>query len=161
MNFLIIFSPIILFFNFILVYLILQKINYINYLKNLFYTFFFVLISISLIILKFFNHINFQEIVYLYFSFFCISFISFNLIQLPISSLHVSLIRMIKKYPNINKNQIQIKFNLKNIFDQRIKRLIKTNIITKKKSTLKLKNDKFLIALNLINLIRRLYGFRM
>lgn len=159
MHFLITLSPIILFLNFMLVYLILQKINCINYLTNLLNTFFFIFILISLIILKFLNYINFQEIIYLYFSFFCISFISFNLIQLPISSLHVTLLRMIKKYPNIDKNQIQIKYNLKNIFDQRIKRLVKTNVIVKGNSKLKLKNNKFLIVLRLIGFVRKLYGF--
>jgi len=159
MHFLITLSPIILFLNFMLVYLILQKINCINYLTNLLNTFFFIFILISLIILKFLNYINFQEIIYLYFSFFCISFISYNLIQLPISSLHVTLLRMIKKYPNIDKNQIQIKYNLKNIFDQRIKRLVKTNVIVKGNSKLKLKNNKFLIVLRLIGLVRKLYGF--
>jgi len=66
---------------------------------------------------------------------------------------------MIKKYPNIDKNQIQIKYNLKNIFDQRIKRLVKTNVIVKGNSKLKLKNNKFLIVLRLIGLVRKLYGF--
>ena len=160
MYFLIISAPVIIFLNFTIVCLILQKINYINYLKNLFYTFFFILILISFVILKFFKYFNLQEIIYLYFSFFCISFIFFNLIQLPISSLHITLLRMIKKSPYIHKNQIQIKLNLKNIFDQRIKRLEKTNVIIKKKSKLKLKNNKFLIALHLISLIRRLYGMK-
>lgn len=142
----------------VLVYLIIQQINNSSYLKKLYFLFFIFFTFTLILNIKFFHYLVLQEMIYIYFCFFCNFFIFLNFIQVPISSLQINLLRLINNCPNLEKNQIISKYNLEEIINLRIKRLLKEKIIFKKNKNYALRKRNILFLDNLLNLIKKIYG---
>ena len=107
-----------------------------------FFTFFLFLTLILIIIYKLSPYLNDQVIFYLIFSYLCSYYIFMCLIQAPISSLQLTLLRIIYLNPGISRKEILKKYNSKHIFEERIRRLESSNIIYKNKSSFFLKSNK-------------------
>ena len=141
-------------------FFLLQIINKKKYLLNLLISFFLnsIVLLINIYILN--NKISHEQIFYLFFIFLCNSFIFISLIQLPISSLQLTILRMINLNPGITKKIILKKYNPNIIFEERIKRLESTNVIYKKNSSYFLKDFKILLYLRVLNLLKKIFGIK-
>ena len=67
---------------------------------------------------------------------------------------------MIYLYPGINKKQILKKYNINNIFKERIERLESGQIIYKKNSSYFIKNYKIILYLNYTKILRRILNIK-
>lgn len=143
-----------------IVFLFFQFFSNQKYLSNLIISF-FIMFSLNLIIIyKFNQYLNSQQIFYLIFAYLCNSFIFMCLVQTPISSLQLTLLRIIRLKPGINKKNIIKKYNSHHIFEERIKRLESTNIIYKKNSSYFLKNKKILLYLNFLFILKKMFNIK-
>ena len=156
----IIFLPIVSILLSSILFLFLQFLSNKKYLSNLIISFFVIFVLILIIIYEFGQNLNNQQIFYLIFAYLCNSFIFICLIQTPISSLQLTLLRMIHLNPGISRKKIIKRYNSNHIFDERIKRLETTNIIHKNKSSLFLKNKKILLYLNFLLILRKIFNIR-
>lgn len=84
-----------------------------------------------------------------------------NLIQIPISSLQVKLLRIISKNNGLNEKKINSKYTPSNIFEERIKTFINNETIIKEKSILKLRSQKILIFYMFLKYFKALYNVRL
>ena len=141
---------------FLLVQLLFSKKYLLNLLISLFFSFLFIL---SIIYISFDNLTN-QQIFYLIFSYLCVSFIFMSLIQLAISSLQLTILRMIDLNPGISKKEILKKYNSSHIFEERIKRLVNTDIIYKKNSSYFLKDVKILMYLKFLIILKKIFNIK-
>ena len=82
------------------------------------------------------------------------------LIQTPISSLQLTILRIIYLNPGISRNEIKKKYNPKHIFKERIRRLVSSNIIYKNKSSFFLKSKKILLFLNFILILKKIFNIK-
>ena len=114
-----------------ILFLFFQLFSNKNYLSNLIISFFVIFFLILIIIYKLSPNLNDQEIFYLIFAYLCSSYIFMCLIQSPISSLQLTILRMIYLNPGIRKKEIFKKYNSNNIFEERIRRLESGGIIYK------------------------------
>ena len=94
---------------------------------------------------------------YLIFVYLCNSFIFMNLIQASVSSIQLVLLKIIYLNPGISKKAILKKYNSRNLFEQRLKRLKSGNIIGIKKNSYFLKNNKILLVLNFFLILKKLF----
>ena len=131
-----------------------------NYLSNLIISFFVIFFLILIIIYKLSPNLNDQEIFYLIFAYLCSSYIFMCLIQTPISSLQLTILRIIYLNPGISRKEIIKKYNSKHIFEERIERLEATNIIYRNKSSFFLKNKKILLYLNFLLILKKLFNIK-
>ena len=127
-----------------------------NLLVSLLLAFIFILTTIYLL----FSYLTDQQIVYLIFAHLCNSYIFMSLIQLPISSLQLTILRMIDLNPGITKKKILKKYDSNRIFEERIKRLEATDIIYRKNSSYFLKDIKILIYLKFLLFFKRLFNIK-
>ena len=123
-------------------------------------SFFLISLSILFIIYELSPNLSDQQIFYIIFAYLCNSYIFVTLIQLPISSLQLTLLRIICLNPGISRKKIIKRYNSNHIFDERIKRLETTSIIYKNKSSLFLKNKKILLYLNFLLILRKIFNIR-
>ena len=156
----IIFLPFISIFLSSILFLFFQLFSNKKYLLNLLISFFLISLSILFIIYKLSPNLSDQQIFYIIFAYLCNSYIFVTLIQLPISSLQLTLLRIIYLNPGISRKKIIKRYNSNHIFDERIKRLETTNIIHKNKSSLFLKNKKILLYLNFLLILRKIFNIR-
>ena len=161
LNFLIVFSPFVFTLFYVLVFFLVQQLSNEKYLSKLIYSFIFVLLLEIFLITKFYNFLNTQQIFYILFIFICNSFIFMNLIQIPISSLQVKLLRIISKNNGLNEKKINSKYTPSNIFEERIKTFINNETIIKEKSILKLRSQKILIFYMFLKYFKALYNVRL
>jgi len=161
LNFLIVFSPFVFTLFYVLVFFLVQQLSNKKYLSKLIYSFIFVLLLEIFLITKFYNFLNTQQIFYILFIFICNSFIFMNLIQIPISSLQVKLLRIISKNNGLNEKKINSKYTPSNIFEERIKTFINNETIIKEKSILKLRSQKILIFYMFLKYFKALYNVRL
>jgi len=161
LNFLIVFSPFVFTLFYVLVFFLVQQLSNKKYLSKLIYSFIFVLLLEIFLITKFYNFLNTQQIFYILFIFICNSFIFMNLIQIPISSLQVKLLRIISKNNGLNEKKINLKYTPSNIFEERIKTFINNETIIKEKSILKLRSQKILIFYMFLKYFKALYNVRL
>ena len=131
-----------------------------KYLSNLIISFFVIFLVNLIIIYKFNQNLSYQQIFYLVFAYLCNSFIFMCLVQAPISSLQLTLLRIIRSNPGINKKKIIKKYNSHHIFEERIKRLESTDIIYKKNSSFFLKNKKILLYLNFLFILKKMFNIK-
>jgi hypothetical protein len=82
------------------------------------------------------------------------------LIQAPIRSLQLTILRIIYLNPGISRKEIIKKYNSKHIFEERIRRLEVTNIICRNKSSFFLKNKKILLYLNFLLILKKLFNIK-
>ena len=156
----IIFLPFISIFLSSILFLFLQLFLNKKYLLNLLISFFLISLSILFIIYKLRPNLSDQQIFYIICAYLCNSYIFVTLIQLPISSLQLTLLRIIYLNPGIGRKKIIKRYNSNHIFDERIKRLETTNIIHKNKSSLFLKNKKILLYLNFLLILRKIFNIK-
>ncbi len=131
-----------------------------KYLSNLIISFFLIFVLILIIIFEFSQNLSEQQIFYLIFAYLCNSFIFMCLIQTPISSLQLTILRIIYLNPGISRKEIIKKYNSKHIFEERIERLEATNIIYRNKSSFFLKNKKILLYLNFLLILKKLFNIK-
>ncbi len=131
-----------------------------KYLLNLIISFFLIFVLILIIIFEFSQNLSDQQIFYLIFAYLCNSFIFMCLIQAPISSLQLTILRIIYLNPGISRKEIIKKYNSKHIFEERIERLEATNIIYRNKSSFFLKNKKILLYLNFLLILKKLFNIK-
>ena len=143
-----------------ILFLFFQLFSNKNYLSNLIISFFVIFFLILIIIYKLSPNLNDQEIFYLIFAYLCSSYIFMCLIQAPISSLQLTILRIIYLNPGISRKEIIKKYNSKHIFEERIRRLEATNIIYRNKSSFFLKNKKILLYLNFLLILKKLFNIK-
>ena len=143
-----------------ILFLFLQFLSNKKYLSNLIISFFVIFVLILIIIYEFGQNLNNQQIFYLIFAYLCNSFIFICLIQTPISSLQLTLLRMIHLNPGISRKKIIKKYNSNNVFEERIKRLETSDIIYRDKSSLFLKNKKILLILNFLLILKKMFNIK-
>ena len=131
-----------------------------KYFSNLLISFFFIFFLILIIIYKLSPDLKNNQIFYLIFAYLCNSFIFMSIIQLPISSLQLTIFRMIYLNPGISRKKIIKKYNSNRIFEERIRRLEVSNIIYKNKSTFFLKNKKILLYLNFYLILKKIFNVK-
>ena len=156
----IIFLPFISIFLSSILFLFFQLFINKKYLLNLLISFFLISFSILFIIYKLSPNLSDQQIFYIIFAYLCNSYIFVTLIQMPISSLQLTLLRIICLNPGISRKKIIKRYNSNHVFDERIKRLEATNIIYKNKSSLFLKNKKILLYLNFLLILKKIFNIK-
>ena len=143
-----------------IVFLFLQFFSNKKYLPNLIISFFIIFVLNLIIIYKFNQYVNHQQVFYLIFAYLCNSFIFMCLIQTPISSLQLTLLRLVRSNPGINKKKILKKYNSHQVFEERIKRLESSNIIYRNNSSFFLKSKKILLYLNFLFILRKMFNIK-
>ena len=143
-----------------ILFLFFQFFSNKKYLSNLIISFFLIFVLILIIIFEFSQNLSDQQIFYLIFAYLCNSFIFMCLIQAPISSLQLTILRIIYLNPGISRKEIIKKYNSKHIFEERIRRLEATNIIYRNKSSFFLKNKKILLYLNFLLILKKLFNIK-
>ena len=143
-----------------ILFLFFQFFSNKKYLLNLIISFFLIFLLILIIIYEFSQNLSDQQIFYLIFAYLCNSFIFMCLIQAPISSLQLTILRIIYLNPGISRKEIIKKYNSKHIFEERIRRLEATNIIYRNKSSFFLKNKKILLYLNFLLILKKLFNIK-
>jgi len=161
LNFLVLFLPFIFTFFYSLTFLILQQISDKKYLSKLIYSFLFLLLLKIILIIKFYNFFNIQEIFYILFAFTCNCFIFMNLIQVPISSLQVKLLRMVSKNKGIKEKKINSLYDSNRIFEERLKTFVNNGTVKKKNSLIKLNSKKILIFYVFFKFVKALHNVRL
>ena len=131
-----------------------------NYLSNLIISFFLIFFLVLIVIYKLGPALTDQQIFYLIFAYLCSSFIFMCIIQAPISSLQLTILRLIYLNPGISRKKILKKYNSGDIFEERIRRLETTNIIYKNKSSFFLKNKKILLFLNFTLVLKKIFNIK-
>ena len=122
------------------------------------------LIFIFFFIMFFIYKLNFNlsdhQIFYIIFAYLCNSFIFMNLVQGCVSSLQLTILKIIYLNPGISKKEIMKKYNSKHLFEQRIRRLESADIIYKDKSSFFLKNKKILLVLNFSLIFKKIFNIK-
>ena len=160
LNIVVIFLPFLSVFVSSILFLIFQKISNKNYLLNLIVSFFAIFFLILIVTYKINSNISDKEVFYLIFTYICFFWLFLCLIQSQVSSLQLTILRMIYLYPGINKKQILKKYNINNIFKERIERLESGQIIYKKNSSYFIKNYKIILYLNYTKILRRILNIK-
>ena len=143
-----------------ILFLLFQIFTNKNYLSNLIVSFFLIFFLVLIVIYKIRSDLTDQQIFYLIFAYLCNSFIFMCLIQTPISSLQLTILRMIYSNPGIGRKKIIKKYNSNHVFEERIKRLETTNIIYRNKSSFFLKNKKILWYLNFLLILKKIFNIK-
>ena len=160
LNIVVVFLPFLSVFISSILFLIFQKISNKNYLLNLIVSFFVIFFLILIVTYKINSNISDKEVFYLIFTYICFFWLFLCLIQSQVSSLQLTILRMIYLYPGINKKQILKKYNINNIFKERIERLESGQIIYKKNSSYFIKNYKIILYLNYTKILRRILNIK-
>ena len=160
LNIVVVFLPFLSVFISSILFLIFQKISNKNYLLNLIVSFFVIFFLILIVTYKINSNISDKEVFYLIFTYICFFWLFLCLIQSQVSSLQLTILRMIYLYPGINKKQILKKYNINSIFKERIERLESGQIIYKKNSSYFIKNSKIILYLNYTKILRRILNIK-
>ena len=140
-----------------ILFLIFQIFSNKNYLLNLIISFLTIFSLILVITYKISSSISDKEVFYLIFTYMCTFYLFMCLIQSQVSSLQLTILRMIYLYPGIGKKEILKKYNANNIFNERIKRLESGGMIYKKNSSFFIKNNKIILYLNFTKILRKIF----
>ena len=140
-----------------ILFLIFQIFSNKNYLLNLIISFLTIFSLILVITYKISSSINDKEVFYLIFTYMCTFYLFMCLIQSQVSSLQLTILRMIYLYPGISKKEILKKYNANNIFNERIKRLESGGMIYKKNSSFFIKNNKIILYLNFTKILKKIF----
>jgi len=140
-----------------ILFLIFQIFSNKNYLLNLIISFLTIFSLILVITYKISSSISDKEVFYLIFTFMCTFYLFMCLIQSQVSSLQLTILRMIYLYPGISKKEILKKYNANNIFNERIKRLESGGMIYKKNSSFFIKNNKIILYLNFTKILKKIF----
>ena len=102
-----------------------KKKYFINLMISLIFIFFFIMFFIYKLNFNLSDH----QIFYIIFAYLCNSFIFMHLVQACVSSLQLTILKIIYLNPGISKKEIIKKYNSKHLFEQRIRRLESADII--------------------------------
>jgi hypothetical protein len=83
-----------------------------------------------------------------------------NLIQIPVSALQLTILRIVYLNPGISKKEIIKKYNSDHIFEEKIRRLKSSGIIDKNKTSYFLKNRKILLILNSFLILKKIFNVK-
>ena len=158
LNIIVIFLPFLSVFVSSILFLIFQIFSNKNYLLNLIVSFLIMFFLILVITYKFSSNITDREIFYLIFTYICAFYLFMCLIQSQVSSLQLTILRMIYLYPGISKREVLKKYNAGNIFKARIERLKSGGIIYKKNSSFFIKNNKIILYLNFTKILKKIFS---
>ena len=157
LNTFIIFMPFVLSILSAILFLYLQIFLKNKYFNNLIISLILPLILNLFIIFRLNYNLDENKIFYLIFVYLCNSFIFMNLIQASVSSIQLVLLKIIYLNPGISREAILKKYNSRNLFEQRLKRLKSGNIIGIKKNSYFLKNNKILLVLSFFLILKKLF----
>ena len=143
-----------------ILFLFFQFFSNKKYISNLLISFFLIFFLILISIYKLSPNLNDQQIFYLIFAYLCNSCIFMNLMQVPVSSLQLKVLRIIYLNPGISRKKIIKKYNSNHIFEERLRRLVSGDIIVKNKSSFFLKNKKILLILNFFLILKKLFNIK-
>ena len=160
LNIYILFFPFISIFVSSLIFLFFQIFLKKKYFINLIISFIFFLFVNIFLIYKFYSNFSDREIFYTIFVYLCNSFIFINLIQMCVSSVRLTILKIIYSNPGITKKNILIKYNPSHLFDQRIVRLKSGGIISQKGSNLFIKNKRILLVLNFFLIMKKIFNIK-
>ena len=160
-DFLILLLPFLTTLIYVLTFLISQLLKRNSYLSNLLYSFVLILVIKIILVFVFKDFIEIKEFIYIFFAYLCMSFVFMNLIQVPISSLQVKILRIIKKNNGLKESKIYNIYNAKHIFEERFNTLLKNKTIKKDKSLIRINNKKILFFYYLIKYIKIIHNIKL
>ena len=131
-----------------------------NYLLNLIISFSTTLFLLLILSYKISSNVTYQEVFYLIFTYICSFYLFICFIQAQVSSIQLTILRMIYLNPNITKKRIIKNYNVNNMFEERLKRLESGGIIYKKNSSIFIKNNKIIFYLNFTKILRNIFSSR-
>ena len=134
----------------------LKKKYFINLMISLIFIFFLIIFFIY----ELYPNLNDHQIFYIIFAYLCNSFIFMNLVQACVSSLQLTILKIIYLNPGISKKEIIKKYNSKHLFEQRIRRLESADIIYKDKSSFFLKKKRILLVLNFFSILKKIFNIK-
>ena len=105
--------------------------------------------------------IEIKEFIYIFFAYLCMSFVFMNLIQVPISSLQVKILRIIKKNNGLKESKIFNIYNANHIFEERFNTLLKNKTIKKEKLLIRINNKRILLFYYLIKYIKIIHNIKL
>lgn len=156
----IIFSPFISILFSGALFLFFQSISKRKYFLNLIISFILTIFLTIFLIYKFNFYLDANQTFYIIFIYLCNAFIFMNLVQACVSSIQLTLLKIIYLKPGISKKEILKKYNSNNLFEQRIRRLKSAGIIYKNKSSVYLKNNKILLVLNFFLILKKMFNIK-
>ena len=140
-----------------ILFLFLQNFLKNKYFNNLIISLILVLILNFYIIFRLNYNLDENKFFYLIFVYLCNSFIFMNLIQASVSSIQLVLLKIIYLNPGISREAILKKYNSRQLFEQRLKRLKSGKIIGIKKNSYFLKNKKILFVSGFFLIVKKLF----
>ena len=146
---------------YVLTFFISQLLKRNSYLSNLLYSFVSILVIKIILVFIFKDLIEIKEFIYIFFSYLCMSFVFMNLIQVPISSLQVKILRIIKKNNGLKESKIYNIYNANHIFEERFNTLLKNKTIKKDKALIRINNKKILLFYYLIKYIKIIHNIKL
>ena len=161
-DFIIIFFPFISAFFYALLFFIFQLIENKKYLSKLIFIFIFFILIKFFLIFKFYFIFDVYKIFYSYFVFCLNIFIFMNLIQIPISSLQVKLLRIVEKRKFVELKNLKKIYNFNQIFNERFRTFLNNRTISiDSKNLIKLNNKKIILFYIIFKYIKLIYNVRL
>ena len=160
-DFLILLLPFLTTLTYVLTFFISQFLKGNSYLSNLLYSFVLILVIKIILVFIFKDLIEIKEFIYIFFAHLCMSFVFMNLIQVPISSLQVKILRIIKKNNGLKESKVYNIYNANHIFEERFNTLIKNKTIKKDKALIRINNKKILLFYYLIKYIKIIHNIKL
>ena len=160
-DFLILLLPFLTTLIYVLTFFISQFLKRNSYLSNLLYSFVLILVIKIILVFIFKDLIEIKEFIYIFFAYLCMSFVFMNLIQVPISSLQVKILRIIKKNNGLKDSKIYNIYNANHIFEERFNTLLKNKTIKKDKALIRINNKKILLFYYLIKYIKIIHNIKL
>ena len=146
--------PIISFFSMFVLFFI-SKLFVNNKIHNILFSISFLLIFNFIFITNYYRNLDNFYIAYLILTYVMNIYIFINILNLPVSSIQINILRLIKKKNISEKNLIKI-YNDKKIFNIRYKRLIKNNVFTYKKNKFEIKSKFLIFILTIFIFLRKI-----
>tara|TARA_X000000950_G_scaffold289185_1_gene410573 strand:+ start:4160 stop:4645 length:486 start_codon:yes stop_codon:yes gene_type:complete len=146
--------PIISFFCLFALFFITQLIAN-KKIQNIIFSTLFLLIFNSIFIIIYYRELDSFHIVYLILTFVMNIYIFINMLNLPVSSIQINILRLIKKKNFSEKDLLKV-YNDKKIFDIRYKKLMENKVITYNKNKFKIKNNFLIYILKIFLFLRKI-----
>ena len=146
--------PIISFFSLFILFFI-SKLFFNKKIQNILFSILFLLIFNSIFTTIYYRVLDNFHIAYLILTFVMNIYIFINILNLPVSSIQINILRLIKKKRISEKKLFKI-YNDKKIFNIRYKRLIKNNVFSYKKNKFEIKNKFLVFILKIFLFLRKI-----
>ena len=126
-----------------------------NKIHNILFSISFLLIFNFIFITNYYRNLDNFYIAYLILTYVMNIYIFINILNLPVSSIQINILRLIKKKNISEKNLIKI-YNDKKIFKIKYKKLIKNNVFTYKKNKFEIKSKFLIFILTIFIFLRKI-----